>query len=170
MSNFCNNLASINDVCYDSAGGGVCFFVSSWSGFTITENSGITGMVQTLTPGVSGLKKFVPLQDSIQFTQTASETIGNTAKTAQLMASFIFEDITRRNLMAALATTRVVVIVKDSNSRYWLMGYERGGRCIPSSDSGKAIGDASLWNVTFNFAEPDYIYGVTASAMTSYDI
>lgn len=167
---FCNIFDDMNDNCFSNAGGGIKAWITNSSGFTFTENSAITHYVQSFTPGTAGIHQFVPLDDTIQFTMTNSTTNGSNSYTSTVNMSFCFSDIERRNLMMALTQTKSVLIVRDANDRYWLFGSNRPGKCNVSVDSGKAIGDASLYNLSFTFNEAYMAYGVDAAAMVSYDV
>jgi hypothetical protein len=73
-----------------------------------------------------------------------------------------------KNNLKLIAQNRLMIIVKDNNGTYWVMGEARG---VDATDikitSGKAFGDMSGSTITFTGKEPDFDNQLTASLITS---
>jgi len=73
-----------------------------------------------------------------------------------------------KNNIKVLAQNRLMIIVKDNNGVYWVLGQTRG---IDATDikitSGKAFGDMSGSTITFTGKEPDFDNQLTASLITA---
>jgi hypothetical protein len=86
---------------------------------------------------------------------------GGTAVIKQLTAA-------NRNEFELLAQNRVMIIYKDGNGLYWLLG-ETNGLDITSIDggTGKAYNDLNGYTITFAGREPVSARQVTGSLMTA---
>jgi hypothetical protein len=72
-------------------------------------------------------------------------------------------EVNKRNEILLLAQNNLMVIVKDNNGTYWLMGETRGALLSAGKGStGTAFGDMSGFELTFMAEEPELAKQVTA--------
>ncbi len=75
-------------------------------------------------------------------------------------------ETTKRNEILLLAQNNLMVIIKDNNGKYWLMGQTRGTLLNGGKGTtGTAYGDMSGFELTFMGEEPELAKEVTASLL-----
>jgi hypothetical protein len=73
-------------------------------------------------------------------------------------------DVATRNKIKLLAQNELMIIIKDRNGVYWLMGEVNGATLAPSKfSSGKAMGDRNGYELVFEAMEANLMQEVTAS-------
>ena len=62
-----------------------------------------------------------------------------------------------RNNLNKMAQNRLMIVIRDANDTYWLMGQTRAAYKTGTNEAktGKAMGDANGYNVTFMAREPE---------------
>lgn len=166
------NLTQGNEVlCRDAIGGVAEVYITEFTNVpqaNITASSGvITAM--TCTSG----KKFFTFQlekENATYNNDVTNSVENGTSFYDSNLTFTMKKMSAsmKNSIKMLAQNRLMIIVKDNNGVYWLMGRERG---VDATDikmtSGKAFGDMSGVTMTFTGKEPDFDNQVTSSLITA---
>lgn len=149
--------------CRDNAGGMYTFYVASYpSGTTVStdylakDSEGIvTGFTGTST-SVAGFYEFTPNKNSASFTENYEVSLenGTHGYNQELVGNFSKMEQSKQNLIDNLAAGTAIIIVKDKNGRFWLMG-ESDGAIISGGNSGTgtALSDLNGYNLQFGAAE-----------------
>jgi hypothetical protein len=134
----------------------------------ITATSGvITAM--TCTSG----KKFFTYQlekENATYNNDTIISVENGTTFYQSVLTFTMKKMSAsmKNNLKMLAQNRLMIIVKDNNGTYWVMGQTRGVDVTEiTNGSGKAYGDLSGATITFTGKEPDFDNQLTASLITA---
>lgn len=73
-----------------------------------------------------------------------------------------------RNEIKLLAQNRLMIIVKDRNGKYWLLGENNGCELQPSTGkTGKAMGDFNGYELTFKGKEEDPMQEVSSGLIAT---
>lgn len=152
----CNLTQGFVKGCKDSTGGIKEFLIGNRpTDFAVTKNA--SGMVTSYTGTVS-LFKYVPRKQ----TSTMGESIQTSEEngtvffqqTAQLILSKM--EVTKQNEILLLAKADMIIIGKDQNGKFWLMGIQNGVNLAPSEATlGKAYGDLNGYTLNFEAMEPE---------------
>jgi len=137
-------------VCKSNAPGNVEIYIGNFSGatsYTTDADNLITG-VTSMTP----VYKFEFPRNTAGFVENIQSTPVNDEISYQQVVSMVFNkrDVAKRNLMLLLAKATTVIIIKDSNGLYTLVGKEVG--CDLSTglnQSGVATGDRNGYEFEF---------------------
>lgn len=158
--------------CYDGKGGIETAYVA------------VVGDLATFTANTSGTITAMTLSSGKQFFTFALDkenaTLNSTLTNSQENGSFFYAQelsftvkkmtVDKRYTLKLLAQNRLMIIVKDNNGKYWLMG-KTGAILATSADTtGKAYGDLNGYTLTFNSNEPDDIYEVTSSLIATLTV
>jgi hypothetical protein len=72
-----------------------------------------------------------------------------------------------RNELRLLARSKVIVIVQDNNSRYWLLGAINGLEVTAgTAGTGTAFGDRSGYELTLTGMEPDPMFLIASTVFS----
>jgi len=72
-----------------------------------------------------------------------------------------------RNELRLLARSKVIVIVQDNNSRYWLLGAINGLEATAgTAGSGTAFGDRNGYEITLSGMEPNPMFLIESTVFT----
>ena len=151
----CNLTAGIALSCRDNVGGVQNVWITDFTNIdSITKNSGDT---VTSISGTGTFYEFQLIRTSSQFTETVNPSLenGTVFYTQELVTYFAKLDQTKRNILKTLAQSpRLAVVMQDNNGKYFLLG-EIYGMFISAGTSvtGKALGDAAGYNLTFQALE-----------------
>jgi hypothetical protein len=156
------------DFCVDNAGSVSKIWIDGLSGHTVVFNSAITHWIDSFTVGPTGIAKYFPMVDTVNFNEK-SNTTANPAMIKQMKFDMAFTDITRRNEFAALIQRRCVITHLDGMGQYWQWGIEKGVKVSFEHDTGLKSSDFNVYHVTIDCEERYPAYGVDPSAMTSYE-
>ena len=156
--------------CKDSQGGIDYLYIADLPTYdTITTN--VDGEIVSLDAAGSPVaitfyKYEVPKQSS-SFTETINAD--NTAGTVfyQQDALFVFnkmESVKRDQIKLLAQNPKLLVVVKDGNSKFWSCGVTRGAELTAgSSATGTAYGDRNGGEITLTGLEPDPSYECEAA-------
>lgn len=163
----CSITSGITLSCKDSQGGIDYLYIADLPTYdTITTD--VAGIVTSLDAGgtpvtITFYKYEVPKQSS-SFTETINAD--NTAQTVfyQQDALMVFTKLeaAKRDQIKLLAQNpKLLVVVKDGNSKFWSVGITRGAELSAGSMStGTAYGDRNGGEITLTGLEPDPSYEV----------
>lgn len=141
--------------CKDSTGGIKEFLIGNRpTTFAVTKNA--SGMVTSYT-GTVAWYRYIPRKQTSTLGEEiqASEENGTVffQQTAQMVLTKM--EVTKQNEVKLLAQADLVIIGKDQNGKYWLMGIENGMSLVASPVTvGKAYGDLNGYTLNFEGAEP----------------
>lgn len=140
--------------CKDSLGGIKEVYIASFNNaeaFTYDADGVIDG-----ASGTADFYTFEMRQEQGQFVQNGNHSIENGTNFWSQEVSLVFtkNDATDRNTLLVLAQSTLLVIVKDQNGSYWLVGEKNGAELTASSQSsGKAYGDMNGTTLTITGKE-----------------
>lgn len=142
--------------CKDSAGGIVeIYFIEKANLSTVTEASGVVTAITKAT-GKRFWKWELPKNTgSLNETITGSIENGTVFYASELILVVNKLNVNVRNEIKLLAQNTLVAVVKDNNSKYWMVGKDRGlDLTTGTSGTGTAFGDRSGYSLTFSGSEP----------------
>lgn len=139
----------------------------------VTGTTKVSGEVTVIN--MSGGTKFYdfyirPTSNSV-FTETFSvnKDNGSTYVVQTLVLDFLLRDSVKRSSLALLAygQKRLAVIIKDYNSKFWLMGEVDGAMLINSeSTSGAKKGDRNGYTITLEAEELEQACPVASNVIS----
>jgi len=140
--------------CNDSSGGIVEFIVGDFGTLgAVTQNA--SGMVTAI-----GGSAFMYTYEAEKATSSMTENIQvnreNGTRYFEQLASYVLNKTSqdKRNEIKLLAQAKLVVIAKDKNDKYWLMGQAAGVRLDSStSEWGTAMADRNGYTINFKAEE-----------------
>ena len=140
--------------CKDSLGGIKEAYISSFSSAT-TYTYDSDDIIDTVTSG-GNFFTFAQRNEQGEFTQTGNHSVENGTNFWSQMVSLVFtkNDATNRNILKVLAQSTLLIIVKDQNNLYWVVGESNGADLTASTvGAGKAYGDLNGSTVSFEGKE-----------------
>lgn len=174
---FCNvNIAGLCKDCDASRGGIVEVYAANYGSFkpdVRMTDTGSTGVVSEITgftqvdTGASWYKyEFRKGTGSMTSTLNIDEANGVNYISTELVLQFSKMETRKRIEMAALAVGELIVIVKDSNGKYWFLGYDEAVTASAGSgQTGQAIGDGNFYNITLLDNANTFPFEVLASVV-----
>ena len=151
----CNLTAGIQLSCRDNVGGVATAYITDFTNIiSITQNSGDT---ITAISGTGIFYEFQLIRTSSQYTETVNASLenGTVFYTQELVTYFAKLSQDKRNILKTLAQSpRLAVVIVDNNGDSFYLG-ETYGMFVSAgtSVSGKALGDANGYNITFQALE-----------------
>ncbi len=153
----CNLTAGIQLGCRDNTGGLKTLWITDYTNVTsLTQNSGDT---ITAISGTGTFYEFQLIRTSSQLTETVNASLENGTVFYQGEVVTYFNKLgqDKRNILKTLAQSqRLAIVAEDNNGQYFYLGQTYG--CFISagtSVTGKALGDANGYNMTFQYLEPN---------------
>jgi len=140
--------------CKDSLGGIKEVYIANYSGAT-TYTYDADDIIDTVTLGGS-FYTFEQRNEAGEFTQTGNHSVENGSNFWSQMVNLVFtkNDAENRNILKVLAQSRLLIIVKDQNDSYWVVGEGNGADLTASTvGAGKAYGDLNGSTVSFEAKE-----------------
>lgn len=168
---YCNQtLAGIQLDCTNSLGGIKTVYIANYGDISaVTVDSG-TGMVTEIT--MSGNTKFKQYSfrkqtGSMTSTLNVDETAGINYVSTELSLVFTKMETSKRLEMTALAKGQLVVIVEDSNNKYWYLGYDDYvSASAGSANTGQNKGDSNNYGLTLKDESETFPYEVDADIIS----
>ena len=150
-------LKGINADCQTNLGGIVEAYFGGFGQFDITLNTGHTHTVSAMT-AVSGASdgklykyEFARQTGSLTSTITVDEANGVRYYTNSVTLQFNRLKASKHVEVEALAAGQLVGIFKDSNGKYWLVGYDSYLSATEAqAQSGQAYGDLNGYTTTLS--------------------
>ena len=153
----CNLTAGIQLGCRDNTGGLATLWITDYTNVTsLTQNTGDT---ITAISGTGIFYEFQLIRTSSQLTETVNASLENGTVFYQGEVVTYFNKLgqDKRNILKTLAQSqRLAIVAEDNNGQFFYLGQTYG--CFISagtSVSGKALGDANGYNMTFQYLEPN---------------
>jgi len=156
--------------CRDSIGGIKTIYVQAFNA---------TGSVNTNGSGtVTGFTGYDPDSffeyDLTKATSSMTETLNASVENGTLFytpeVTFTINklQVAVRNELRLLARNRILVIVKDNNSRYWVLGAANGLEATAgTAGTGTAFGDRSGYEMTLSGMETDPMLLIAAATFSA---
>jgi len=144
--------------CKDSLGGIKEVYIASFENQT-TYTYDVNDIVDTVTyPALvtQSFYTFAQRNEAGEFTQTGNHSVENGTNFWSQMVNLVFtkNDAENRNILKVLAQSKLIIIVKDQNDIYWLVGQDNGADLTASTvGAGKAYGDLNGSTVSFEAKE-----------------
>lgn len=167
---YCNQtLAGIQLDCTNSLGGIKSVYIANYGDVDGKPVVGEDGMISDITM-VDGAT-FKPYQfrkqtGSMTSTLNVDETAGINYVATELSLVFTKMETKKRLEMAALAIGQLVVIVEDSNGKFWYLGYDDYvSSSAGGANTGTAKGDQNAYTLTLSDESTSYPYEVTKDAV-----
>ena len=153
----CNLTAGIQLGCRDNTGGLATLWITDYTNVTsLTSNTGDT---ITAISGTGTFYEFQLNRTSSQLTETVNASLenGTVFYQGEIVTYFNKLGQDKRNILKTLAQSqRLAIVAEDNNGQYFYLGQTYG--CFISagtSVTGKALGDANGYNMTFQYLEPN---------------
>lgn len=153
----CNLTAGIQLGCRDNTGGLKTLWITDFTNVTSVTSS--TGDTITAISGTGTFYEFQLIRTSSQMTETVNASLenGTVFYQGEIVTYFNKLGQDKRNILKTLAQSQQLAIVaEDNNGQYFYLGQTYG--CFISagtSVTGKALGDANGYNMTFQYLEPN---------------
>ena len=144
--------------CRDSVGGIKEIYIANFDNVSSASNT--SGQISTISM-VSGTKFFTfgLEKENAEYKNIATGSLenGTTFYSSELIFTWKKMSAAQKNSLKLLAQARLMVIVKDANDVYWVMGTTRAADGLTiENGSGKAFGDMNGATVTITGMEPDF--------------
>ena len=163
----CNVFENIPLQCKTGIGGIKNCWISSYSGFSITENA--TNIVTGITTGTTTLYEITPARTSSSIVE--DQAIDNTNTVFKQTITLVFvDDSTMRNFVASIAKSIVVVVIEDRKGQYKIYGTENGLQVATTQNSGTVESDKNSWTIKLEGSEAYNAPIVSASVMVPFSI
>lgn len=155
--------------CRDSVGGIQALYINTTA--NITGYTEASGTVSALTKSGVFYKYELEEENSMAQSVATGNRQNGTVFFAQEITA-IFQKLTyqTRDKLVALHKNRLVIVVKDNNGKFWIMGKDRGLMTTTSTGAtGTAMGDLNGYTVVFAGNEPEdwFEYTGTESSLIS---
>lgn len=153
----CALTAGISRDCMDGVGGIDTIYVTELANkSTLTTTAGAISAF-TLATGKQ-FWTYQQVRETASFSETANPNIQNQTLfyTQEVKVKFAKGETSKRNELRLLAQNRVMVIVKDNNGKYWLVGETIGAELTGGSyATGTAMGDFNGYDMTLTALEKE---------------
>ena len=173
------NIKGLCKDCEASRGGIVEVYVANYGDFTpdvrMTE-TGSTGVVSEITGftkvnNEASWYKYEFRKGSGSMTSTLNVDSANGVNyvSTELVLQFSRMETRKRIEMAALAVGELIIIVKDSNGKFWFLGYDEAVTASAGSgQTGQAIGDGNFYTITLLDNANTFPFEVLASVVSGF--
>jgi len=171
----CNLTAGIPLGCRDNVGGLKTLWITDFTNVTSITSDGDEYITQISGSGT--YYEFQLIRTTSQLTETVNASLenGTVYYQGEVVAFFSKLDQAKRNILKTLAQSqRLSIVGEDNNGNYFYLGQTYG--CFISagtSVTGKALGDANGYNMTFQYLEPNpmnELDGTLASVATGISV
>ncbi len=165
----CNLTSGIAKGCRDNAGG----IVEAYIGNFPTGYTGNNWYEETdgEVSAISGLSMYVfePNKNSSNWVENIQSSLENGTIGYEQVITLVFakNDAAKRNQIKLLGQANTVIIVRDKNEKYWMLGAQNGMELNGgNSASGTVLNDLNGWNITLSSGEPQPAFEVEASIIS----
>lgn len=141
--------------CRDNTGGIQEIYIKSYSA-TASYTYDVNGQIATASVPET-FYKFEQTSEVAEFTQEGQHSLENGTNFWNQNVNMVFHkyQAALRDLIYVLAQKEVLIIVKDQNGNYFMIGEQNGANLIASSANvGKAYGDMNGSTIGFQAKEP----------------
>lgn len=171
----CNLTSGIALGCRDNVGGLKTLYITDYCNIaSITQSTGDT---ITQISGTGEFYCFALIRTTSQHTETVNASLENATVFYQgeTVTYFAKLEQAKRNILKTLAQSqRLALVIEDNNGNYFFLGQTYG--CYISagtSQTGKSLGDAAGYNLTFQYMEPNpmnQLSGDLASVVAGFTV
>lgn len=164
-------LSGINTSCESNVGGIVEVYAQNKSDITaITLADGkVSAFTLASDAAAAAVLNFRKQTGSLTSTITVDDANGTQYVSSDLALRFAKMETAKRTSVIALAHAETVLIVKDQNGKYWLLGYDNPVTLSAGTGStGTAMGDANEYALTLNDISAELPYEVEEAAVTTF--
>lgn len=160
-------LAGIAMDCSTSMGGIKEVYIAPYAEVTeVTVSGDMITTIATDNPQTFKKYEFRKQTGSMTSTLTVDDTTGVNYVSTELNLVFTKMETTKRIEIAALAVGQLAVIVKDSNNKYWYLGFnDYVSASAGSANSGTAKGDSNNYSITLKDESDSFPYEVAESVV-----
>lgn len=150
--------------CYQSSGGVAKVYIANKS--NLLASSIVPALESDATPADEGLitgitmesgtyfYDYTPIKFTANYVQTGQENdYGATGYEQLITLPFQKNEASTRNAIKLMKQSDLLVIVKDVNGKYFLLGEEFGLRLVANYESGTALSDHNRWMLTLKGME-----------------
>ena len=168
----CNSytLTGLNTICKETSFGGIKEVLIA--PYDDVASVSVASGTNLLTPTMESDKKFKQYKllkstGGLTSTLNTSETSASYF-TSEVTLQFMKMETSKRMEIMALMMSSCVVIVKDSNNKYWYLGKDNYVECSAgTATTGTATSDANHYELTLSDTSSELPYEVDASAIDS---
>lgn len=171
MATFCNQtLNGLGISCDTSLGGIKEVYIANYADVSKVTLDEVSGEITDIE--MVGEAKFMPYSfrkqtGSMTSTLNVDETNGVNYVSTELNLVFTKLETVKRVQMSALSQGQLAVIVKDSNNKYWYLGYDDYvSATAGTGETGTAKGDRNAYTITLRDESDTYPYNVQESAVS----
>ena len=164
--------SGIERTCRDNAGGLTTIYLANYpTGYTSASDFLTLDVDEKVTAfsGISGWYEYTPNKTSSDFTETYQVSLENGTVGYEQTVNAVFAKLSaeKRLQIRALTAGNFLLIAKDKNGKFWLLGAEdsinvSGG----NAGTGKALSDLNGYTLEFKALEGSPAYEVESSAIT----
>lgn len=165
----------ISKDCRQSVGGIKQVYITTLGAISLTGDTS-SGLLLQSNFIVNDPQPFVPYElrkqvGTLTDNWQASDENGTLFYQPSVTFSIPQMNYSTRTKLFVLAQAEVVMLVLDSNARWWLVGPNNGLTVTTGNgQTGKAAGDLNGYNVTLEGIEPEPIYEVDYDAIVALDL
>lgn len=170
MATFCNQtLNGLGLSCDTSLGGIKEVYIANYSDVVKPEVDETSGEIKTIEMVENATFKsyaFRKQTGSMTSTLNVDETNGVNYVSTELNLVFTKLETVKRLEMTALSQGQLAVIVKDSNNKYWYLGYDDYvSATAGTGETGTSKGDRSAYSLTLRDESDTFPFEITESAV-----
>jgi len=162
--------------CRDNAGGVYQFYIASYpAGLSVSKTSPsgetyeeIVDIDTDSSPTI--FYEFIPNKNSSEFTETYQVSLENGTVGYEQKATMVFSkmEADKANQIKMLATGDVLVIIKDKNGRYFLMGENEGAQLSGgNAGTGKALTDLNGYSLELTAMEGSHADEIAGTSIVT---
>lgn len=165
-------LSGITTDCTPSRGGIVAAWISNMSGVSVTVTS---DEVSAISGATWSKYEFRRGTGSITKTLTVDTASGVNYVTSEVILQFSRMETSKRIEIAALSVGEFVMVVKDGNGVYWLLGYDEtvGVHSVQASagtgQTGTASSDGNYYQLTFSDESASWPFALSSAAASALE-
>ena len=158
-------LSGIEVGCKDNMGGIKAVLISPLNDITFDVAD---DKITSITGGDFKKYTFRKQTGGMNSTLTVDDTVGTQYWTTELTLQFSKMETSKAVEINALTWTDTVTIVKDSNNKYWLLGYDNPVSTTASTaQTGTAYGDLNGYTLTLTDMSKNLPYELADEAVTA---
>lgn len=162
--------------CRDSVGGIAEVYLTEYANVPQANITASSGTITAMT--CSSTKKFWTFKvekEVAEFVEKEISSVENGTLFYEQTLTFNMKKMSasNRNNVRNIAQNRTLIIVKDNNGKYWLIGQTLGADKVGGTNenrSGKAMGDLNGYMLSFTAKEPVPANEVTAALLTTLTV
>lgn len=157
--------------CKDGTPGIIEAYITEFSNIaSYTEVAGVITAITMVNHTHAQFWQYQQIKESASWTEEEIDNVqaGSVGWKQTVNLVIPKRDVDKRNQIKLLAQNSLVIIVKDVNLKYWIIGLTRGADLTGAKyDSGIKLGDANGWTLPFTAAEHDPAQEVQSSIIAA---